>query len=94
MLLLLYTYICIYIVEEASHNNTFHFNGRFFSQEQGLAMGKKLGPSVACTFIGYLEEFFLPIVSTPHRRYVGYILSTSLELPHVLKKNYKVSLII
>ena len=30
---------------------TFHFNGRYFSQKQGVAMGTKMGPSVACIFM-------------------------------------------
>ena len=38
--------------------NTFHFNGRYLSQKQCVAMGTKMGPSVACIFMGYLEELF------------------------------------
>ena len=38
--------------------NTFHFNCRCFSQKQGVAIGMKIGPSVACVFMGYLEELF------------------------------------
>ena len=38
--------------------NPFHFNGRCFSQKQGVALGTKIGPSVACLFMGYLEELF------------------------------------
>ena len=38
--------------------NTFHFNGRCFPQKQSVAMGTKIGPSVACIFMGYLEELF------------------------------------
>ena len=53
-------------VEEAPLHNTIHFNGRYFFEKQGVAMGTKLGASVACTFMGYLKEFFWPIMSTPH----------------------------
>ena len=33
-----------------------NFNGRYFSQKHGDAMGMKMEPSVACIFMGYLEE--------------------------------------
>ena len=36
--------------------NTFQFNGDFYSQTGGVAMGTKMGPSFACLFVGYLEE--------------------------------------
>ena len=74
--------------------NTLHFNGRHFSQKHCVDMETKMGPSVACIFMGYLEELFLPIMNTPHQCYISDILTPSLELPHVLKKNYNVSLII
>lgn len=35
--------------------NTFEFNGNFFEQVSGVAMGTKMGPSYACFFMGYLE---------------------------------------
>ena len=40
------------------------------------------------------KNCFWPIMSTPHLCYIGDILTTSLELPIVPKKNYNVSLII
>ncbi|KAJ8023765.1 hypothetical protein HOLleu_36299 [Holothuria leucospilota] len=36
--------------------NCFQFNGRFFRQIKGVAMGTKLGPSVACLTMGHFEE--------------------------------------
>ena len=42
------------LIELVLKMNTFHFNGRYFSQKQGIAMGTKMGPSVACIFMGYL----------------------------------------
>ena len=45
------------LIEIVLKMNTFHFNGRYFSQKQGVAMGTKMAPSVACIFMGYLEEF-------------------------------------
>ena len=38
--------------------NIFNFNGRNFSQKQGVAMGTKMGPSVACILMEHLEELF------------------------------------
>jgi len=40
-------------------NNTFQFNGKFYHQKQGTAMGTKMAPSYATLFMGYLEEEFL-----------------------------------
>ncbi len=36
--------------------NTFQFNGSFYNQSGGVAMGTKMGPSFACLVMGYLEE--------------------------------------
>ncbi|KAJ8028283.1 hypothetical protein HOLleu_30479 [Holothuria leucospilota] len=36
--------------------NCFQFNGRFFRHIKGVAMGTKLGPSVACLTMGHFEE--------------------------------------
>ncbi|KAJ8046455.1 hypothetical protein HOLleu_05127 [Holothuria leucospilota] len=36
--------------------NCFQFNGRFLRQIKGVAMGTKLGPSVACLTMGHFEE--------------------------------------
>ena len=46
------------LIELVFNVNTFHFNGRYFSQKQEVAMGTKMGPSVSCIFMGYLEELF------------------------------------
>ena len=48
----------MYKVEEAPLHNSIHFNGRYCFEKQGVAMGTKLGASVACTFMENLEEFF------------------------------------
>ena len=47
------------LIEIVHKMNTFHFNSRYFSTKQGVAMGTKMGPSVACIFMGYFEELFL-----------------------------------
>ena len=36
--------------------NCFSFNGEFFQQINGVAMGTKMGPSYANLFVGYVEE--------------------------------------
>ena len=38
--------------------STFHFNGRYYSQKRGIAIGTEMGPSVACLLVGHLEELF------------------------------------
>ena len=35
--------------------NTFEFNGNYYQQIKGVAMGTKMGPSYACLFMGRLE---------------------------------------
>ena len=36
--------------------NTFSFNGKFYKQTGGVAMGSRLGPNYACLFMGHIEE--------------------------------------
>ena len=69
------------LIELVLKMNTFHFNGRYFSQKQGVAMGTKMGHSVACIFIGYLEELFFSDYehSTPmlYKRYIDDIVGAA-----------------
>ena len=69
------------LIELVLKMTTFHFNGRYFSQKQGVAMGTKMGPSVACIFMGYLEELFFADYehSTPmlYRRYIDDIVGAA-----------------
>ena len=69
------------LIELVLKMNTFNFNGRYFSQKQGVAMGKKIGPSVACIFMGHLEELFFADHehSTPmlYRRYIDEIVGAA-----------------
>ena len=39
--------------------NTFEFNGEYYKQTGGVAMGSRLGPNYACLFVGYVEERML-----------------------------------
>ena len=69
------------LIELVLKMTTFHFNGRYFSKKQGVAMGTKMGPSVACIFMGYLEELFFADYehSTPmlYRRYIDDIVGAA-----------------
>ena len=38
--------------------NTFSFNGNFYRQTGGVAMGSRLGPNYSCLFRGHIEEKF------------------------------------
>ena len=38
------------------NNNTFHFNGNYFRQTKGTAMGTKFAPVYATLVMGYLKE--------------------------------------
>ena len=65
--------------------NTFFFNGSFYLQTSGVAMGSKLGPSYACLFIGYQEYLIMNSYHGPFpcliRRYMDDIIgATSLPL--------------
>ena len=44
--------------------NHFEFDGNFYNQIRGVAMGTKMGPSYACLFMGYIENRF-------HEQYTG-----------------------
>ena len=62
------------LIELVLKLNTFHFNGRCFSQKKSVAMGTKMGPIIAGIFMGYLEELFFADYehSTPmlYKRYI------------------------
>ena len=72
------TFTLLQLIELVLKMNTFHLNGRYFSQKQGVAMGTKMGPSFACIFMGYLQELFFAKHkhSTPklYKRYIDDII--------------------
>ena len=37
-------------------NNSFHFNGNYYRQVKGTAMGTKVAPVYATLTLGYLEQ--------------------------------------
>ena len=55
-------------------SNSFQFNGRFFKQVKGVAMGTKMGPSVACLTLGLFEHnLFRQFKGTPPILFKRYI---------------------
>ena len=54
--------------------NTFEFNGDYYKQVGGVAMGSRLGPNYSCLFVGYVEERMLAEYTgrkpDPYKRYM------------------------
>ena len=48
--------------------NAFTFNGDFYKQVGGVAMGSKIGPSYASLFVGYVEEQIIKAVLVPPKK--------------------------
>ena len=48
------------LVQVVLKNNCFEFNGEFYQQLQGTAIGTKFAPSYAILFMAALEERLLP----------------------------------
>ena len=54
--------------------NTFSFNGNFYRQTGGVAMGSRLGPNYTCLFMGRVEEqIFAQYTGTKPALYKRYI---------------------
>ncbi|XP_064478103.1 uncharacterized protein LOC135391688 [Ornithodoros turicata] len=64
--------------------NTFEFNGHFYNQKCGVAMGTKMGPSFANLFMGFIEERFFAKYDKPKpeffQRYIDDIFGFSTTL--------------
>ena len=58
--------------------NTFQFNGHHYKQVKGIAMGAKIGPSVAYLTVGYIEDRMLEEYNHRHpiffKRYIDDVL--------------------
>ena len=54
-------------------NNVFSFNGEFFKQKYGVAMGTKLAPALVTIYLTLLEESFLKTAPLSHSLYLRYI---------------------
>ena len=66
--------------------NCFQFNGRFFRQVKGVAMGTKMGPSVACLTMGHFEEQLFSQYTGPrpilYKRYIDDIVGVATGSRH------------
>ena len=53
--------------------NAFSFNGQYFRQIGGVAVGSKMGPNYACLFVGFIEgqirTRYTGLVPQLHKRY-------------------------
>ena len=54
--------------------NTFSFNGKYYQQTGGVAMGSCFGPNYACLFVGHIEkQIFKQYKGKTPDRYKRYI---------------------
>ena len=69
-------------------DNTFVFNGKIYTQTDGVAMGSSLGPLLANIYMAHLEEEFLlkntlDYCPTFYRRYVDDTFCLFKEKDHI-----------
>ncbi|XP_054757395.2 uncharacterized protein LOC129263512 [Lytechinus pictus] len=61
--------------------SAFEFDGRYYKQHKGVAMGTKMGPSYACLFVGFVGEQMLQSYHGPKhvlfKRYIDDYLGIS-----------------
>ena len=50
------THTLVRLAELVLTLNTFSFNGDYYQQTGGVAMGSRFGPNYACLFVGHIEE--------------------------------------
>ena len=50
------THTLVRLAEPVLTLNTFSFNGEYYQQTGGVAMGSCFGPNYACLFVGHIEE--------------------------------------
>ena len=68
------THTLVRLAELVLTLNTFSFNGNFYRQTGGVAMGSRLGPNYACLFMGHIEEqIFDQYMGTKPALYKRYI---------------------
>ena len=83
------TDIILRLTELVLNLNTFQFNGEYYSQTGGVAMGTKMGPSFACLFVGYLEEKMFADYMGPlpelYKRYIDDVFGATSDSEHELQ---------
>ena len=68
------THTLVRLAELVLTLNTFSFNGNFYRQTGGVAMGSRLEPNYACLFMGHVEEqIFAQYTGTKPALYKRYI---------------------
>ena len=68
------THTLVRLAELVLTLNTFSFNGNFYRQTGGVAMGSRLGPNYACLFMGHIaEQIFDQYTGTKPVLYKRYI---------------------
>ena len=68
------THTLVRLAELVFTLNTFSFNGNFYRQTGGVAVGSRLGPNYACLFMGHVEEqIFAQYTGTKPALYKRYI---------------------
>ena len=60
--------------------NSFEFDGEFFHQISGVAMGTKMGPSYACLFMGFLEGKIFESYRGPIPEFYGRFIDDCLSI--------------
>ena len=55
----LFTPTLLKLAELVLNLSSFEFDGKYYIQKKGVAMGTNMGPSYACLFVGYFEEKML-----------------------------------
>ena len=65
------SHIIVRLAELVLSLNAFQFDGSFFRQKCGVAMGTKMGPSFANLFVGYVEMALFDSLPDPHPDFYG-----------------------
>ena len=74
------THTLLRLAELVLTMNTFEFDGTFYRQTSGVAMGTKMGPSYACLFMGHLEEQMRNTYTGPFPEFYGRFIDDCLAL--------------
>ena len=64
----------IRLAELVLQKNFFSFNGSFYVQKSGVAMGSNLGRSFACLFVSYQEEKSFKVIKAPYLNFSNVLL--------------------
>ena len=78
-----HTSILLKLIRFVLTNNYFEFNGEFFHQTHGTAMGTKMAPNYACIFMGKLEQELLESAQLHPLIWLRYIDDVLLIWTHV-----------